>query len=451
MRTFNYILFIFIITLFPVFVYGQQAVDGNNRGWSLSDCVSYGMEHSLTLQIGLNDSEKEKLSYRQSKWQLAPSISGWSNGNLNLRRSTDQNNQISSGSSYSISYGLNASLTLFDGFSRINQISAMKFNSLAYRTIAEQQKNLLYLEIVKGYALSVYNRQQVKITEEQLELVKKQKEKIESKVAVGLMGAASIDEVNATLSANQWKVDKQKNSFSTSQLSLTQLIDLPDTTKFELNGMDFDMIVPTPMGYTTEKVYEQACNHLPDLKEKEFRLQYYKKELRVSQGSLLPSLSLSGDYYSQFYSTDSLANGNTTPLAEQYDNYLNPSLTLSLTIPIFKKRSNEFEIKKSRIDIENAILELEIQKKEIYKEIQSALQLLNDCYLEYLSAVDNLNYVEKSFNINSEKYTLGLINSTDFITAQNQLLEARTNMLAAKYTWIVQDKTIRLYSGIREF
>jgi outer membrane protein len=451
MKTFSNILFNFFFSLLPVFVFSQTTETANTREWSLNDCISYGMEHNLALRIDLNNIEKEELNYHQAKWQFAPSVNGWSNGNMDLRRSTDQYNQISSGSSYSVSYGINAALTLFSGFTNLNQISAMKYNFLAYSEKTEQQKNLLYLEIVNSYALTVFSKQQVRIASDQLDLVIKEKEKIESKVEVGLLGTSSVDEINATLSGNRWNLDKQKNLYNQNLLSLTQRIDRPDTAEFSISGIEFDAVIPSPSDYTVEKVYTMACNNLPKLKEKEYRLQYYKKELRAAQGSLLPKLNIEGNYYSQFYSTDTITGGTMTPIGTQYNKYLNPSLSFNLSVPIFNKRNNDFQIRKSRIDIENALLELEQQKKEIYKEIQNAIQLLNASYLEYLNAADNLKYVEKSFSIFQEKYSLGLINSTDFITAQNQLLQAKTNILAAKYTWVIQDKTIRLYSGIREF
>jgi outer membrane protein len=451
MKTFKIIFYNFTLTTSLLLLISQAAFSQDKKEWSLADCINWGMSHSLNLKIEQNSGEKEKLNYQQSKWQLAPSINGGGNGYMNFRRSTDQNNQISSGNSYSLNYGLSASLVLFDGLSRFNQISAMKFNSLAFNKIIEQQENTLYLDIVKLFAQTIFFKQQVKVAEEQLQLSKKEQEKIESKVSLGLLGNSSIDEIKATVSGNQLTLSKQENSFKLSLLNLMQLINLPDTSKFELTGSEFELTIPSEKGYTNEVVYQQACENLPDLKEKEYRLHYYKKVLNANQGQILPSLSINGSYSSSFYSTDTLANGLKTPFSNQFNNYLNPSMNISLNVPIFNRRSTEFQLKKSKIDIENAVLELEQQKKEIYNEIQNAIQLFNSSYLEYINASDNLKFVEKSFEIYREKYSMGLINSTDFITAQNQLMQSKTNVLSAKYNWILQEKIIKLYSGYKEF
>jgi len=451
MKTTKILFHKFLFSVILLLFISQTSFSQNKKEWSLADCISWGMNHNLDLKIGQNGGEKEKLNYQQSKWQLAPSINGGGNGYMNFRRSTDQNNQISSGNSYSFNYGVSASLVLFDGLSRLNQISAMKFNSLAYNKVIEQQENLLYLEIVNLFAQTIYQKQQVAVAEEQLQLSKKEQEKIESKVSLGLLGKSSIDEIKATVSGNQYQLTKQMNSFKLSLLNLMQLINLPDTTQFEPTGTEFELTIPAEKEYTNELVYQQACENLPDLKEKEYRLNYYKKILSANQGQIAPSLSINGSYSSSYYSTDTLKNGLKTPFNNQFNNYLNPSVSISLNVPIFNKRSTDFQLKKSKIDIENAVLELEQQKKDIYNEIQNAIQLFNSSLHEYTNASDNLKFVEKSFEIYREKYSMGLINSTDFITAQNQLLQSKTNVLIAKYNWILQEKMIRLYSGYKEF
>lgn len=439
------------ITIIFISLFSLSSFSQEEDKWNLSDCVQWGIDHSLSLQLNQNNLKKESISLDQSKWQLAPSVNGWGNGGMDFRRATDQNNQISSGSSYTISYGLSASLTLFNGFTALNQISAMKFNLLAWNKKIEQEENLLYLNILEAFAKTLMYKEQIEIASEQLQLSLKEKEKIDEKVKLGLLSNSSLDEINATVSGNRLAIEKQTNNYKLSLLSLSQLIELPDTVKFELSGDEFNLFVPAEKNYTQEAIYNEACQNLPYLREKEYQLEYYKKTLSIKRGQALPNLSISGGYSSAFYSTDTLSNGNATPANEQFKNYLNPSLSVKLNIPIFNQRSNEFQIKKSKIDIENAIINLEQGKKDIYKEIQSAIQLLNSYYLDYISASDHLVFVKKSYDIYSEKYSMGLINSTDFITAQNQLTESKTNVLVAKYNWILQDKIIKLYRGQKEF
>jgi outer membrane protein len=407
------------------------------------------MEHNLALKIELNNNEKQNLSYQQTKWQFAPSVNGGGNGSMNFNRSTDQNNQISSGTSYSANYGISASLTLFDGFSRLNQISAMKYNALAYGKKVEQQENLLYLDILNQFTKTIYYNQMVNYANEQLQLTLKEKEKIESKVELGLLSKSSVDEINATISGNRMLKEKQYNNYKLSLLSLAQMLELNDTIEFQPSGAEIDMVLPSKMDYTTMAVYEKACANLPELKMKELQLKYNKKALRVQQGQVLPSLSLNGGYYSGYYSSDTLLSGVKTPFPDQFSKYLNPSVGLSLSVPIFNRLNNTFQIKRSKIDLENAVLELEQQKKTILNQIQNTIQQLNASYLEYENAVDNLRFVDKSFEIFREKYALGLINSTDFMIVQNQLMEAKNNVLQAKYSWIIQEKTIQLYQGNR--
>ena len=163
---------------------------------------------------------------------------------------------------------------------------------------------------------------------------------------------------------------------------------------------------------------------------------------------MAPSLNLNGSYSSNFFSTDTLPNGTQTPIQNQFENYLNPSLGLSLSIPILNGRYRNYQVKKSRIDLENAVYHLEKQKKQIRKEIEEAILTLEALQLEYMNAVDNLVYAEKSFDTYREKYRLGLITTTDFMSAQNQLAQAKSDRVRAQYSWIVQDRTLKIYKGL---
>ena len=71
--------------------------------------------------------------------------------------------------------------------------------------------------------------------------------------------------------------------------------------------------------------------------------------------------------------------------------------------------------------------------------------------MEFLNSTDYLGFVQKSYESNKEKYTLGLINSTDFIMAQNQLANAQLSLMNARLNWIVQERIVKLYMGERTF
>lgn len=433
-------LFILIVAIKPMFA-------GDSLVWNLEKCVNRAMQYNLAMQQGVNIEKKAQFDYVQSKWDLAPSISGRSNGSLDLRRSTNQNNQITSGASYNIGYGLSASFNLFSGFSAINRIAAMRFNALVYNESNDQAENNLYIDVLSAYSTCLFQKELIKISDEKMQISLHQKEKIEALISSGLRSQSSINEVLAIVSSNKLNQLKAKNNYLLQKLQFAQLLEIEDSVSFEIDENETQFIEPIDRNFNIDDVYYSACENYPSIKEKEYALQYYHKIMNIRKGALLPNLSLYGGYNSSFYSTDTLQNGRNSPIGDQFSKYLNPSLGLSLSIPIFSGRSRFYQLKKSKIDVENAVLELEKEKNQVRKEIQEALQRLNANLLEYRYAIDNLHFIEKSFAEYNEKYELGLITSIEFNTAQTQWAEAKTAVLSAKFNWIIQDKTVQLYMG----
>jgi outer membrane protein len=120
-----------IIILFICFFTVAKAQD--TIRFNLDQCVAHAMNENINLKIKRNLEKKALYDRQQSQWEIAPSLSGSGNSNFNFRRATNQNNEISSGTSYRIGYGLSSSMTLFSGFTQINTIKANQYNELVYK------------------------------------------------------------------------------------------------------------------------------------------------------------------------------------------------------------------------------------------------------------------------------------------------------------------------------
>lgn len=415
--------------------------------FTLEDCINRALAENIDLKIQQNLEKKAMLNRQKSQWAIAPTIYGWGSSTLNLGRSTDQNNDIISGRTYYASYGISGSVNIFSGLTQMNTIAAYKYNELVYNESTHNAANQLYLQLLQYFTTALYQKAMISVLDEQLENSKKEKKRIEAFIEEGRLEKVALYEIAATVSGNELEKKRMENNYKLALIQIAQLIEWTDPETFEIAGTEFQETIPEETLYSYSTVYSTACANLPEIKQKEYNIKYLRKVLNATKGTQLPTLSLDADYYSAYYSTDTLNNGATTSFNKQYETYRTPTVGLSINIPIFSGFSKRFEIKKSKIDLENGLYELEAEKKEIGKEIVEAIQRLEAYHIEYESAENNLKYVEKSFETYREKFQLGLINSTDFITAQNQLSQAEANVVSAKYNWIVQQKIIELYMG----
>lgn len=382
---------------------------------------------------------------------MAPSINAGSGLSVNLKRSTNQNNQISSGQNYSSNMYLNGSLNLFSGLKTINTIKAQKILQRSVKEQTEQLKNDLFLDVLVLYANIVYELERIKISKNKLLESETQLERIAALVEVGKREPVAIDEIKATVSGAQLELTRAKNRASISQIRLMNLVEFSGQNELQIKANDFSIIKPTDRNYTTTFVYTSACETLPRLKKQELLLSYISKQICIQYGQILPTLSIHGGYGSGYYSTDTLLSGQITPFGQQFKEYLNPSLGMSLSIPLFNGRRKEFDLRRKKLDKDDQLIAILQEKNTIQKEVEEAIQLLQSSQMEYKNAMDYLGFVEKSYLSNKEKYALGLLNSTDFLSAQNQLADAQLSVINSKLNWIVQDKIIQLYTGNRTY
>ena len=432
-----------IIAVFVIFLKTGHA----QETWTLERCIEHALQQNIDLKIQQNLNEKAAYNRQQSQWELLPSVNGWGSSSFDFRRSTNQNNQITSGTTYNMSYGISASMNLFSGFTAMNSIAASRFNELAVRESSKMAENTLITSVTELFSQVLFQKNLVDIAREQLEISQYEARRIAATIAAGQLEPVAQHEIDASVSGNQLQLKRAESELQLLKLKLAQLIELPENTNFNLESESFETAQPTTYPSEISEVYLKASAHYPSILEREYQLDYYRKALHIAKGNMAPSLSLSGGYGSNFFSTDTLTNGKQTPARQQFNNYLNPSVGPSLSIPIFNGRSRNFQVKRSRIDFENAAFTLESEKKKIRREIEEALLRLENLKLEYESASDHLHFVEKSFETYREKFRLGLISTTDFMTAQNQLAVAKSDQTLAKYSWIVQRETIKLYEG----
>ena len=261
-----------------------------------------------------------------------------------------------------MSYGISASMNLFSGFTAMNSIVVSRFNELAVRGL--KMPKTRYHFCYRTLSQVLFQKNLVDIAREQLEISQYEARRIAATIVAGQLEPVAQHEIDASVSGNQLQLKRAESELQLLKLKLAQLIELPENTNFNLESESFETAQPTTYPSEISEVYLKASAHYPSILEREYQLDYYRKALHIAKGNMAPSLSLNGSYGSNFFSTDTLANGKQTPARQQFNNYLNPSVGLSLSIPIFNGRSRNFQVKRSRIDFENAVSPLESEKKK---------------------------------------------------------------------------------------
>jgi outer membrane protein len=126
---------------------------------------------------------------------------------------------------------------------------------------------------------------------------------------------------------------------------------------------------------------------------------------------------------------------------------LNRSLGFFLTIPIFNNYQVRTGVSRSRIGLENAKLQNQIVREELFQTIQQANADATAALKRYTASQKNVTALEESFRYTEQRFNVGMINSLEYNDAKNRLTAAESEMLQAKYEYVFRIKILDFYLG----
>jgi outer membrane protein len=137
----------------------------------------------------------------------------------------------------------------------------------------------------------------------------------------------------------------------------------------------------------------------------------------------------------------------TVPFWDQLDANLNQNLGLRLSIPIFQRMSTHTQIKKARINLQQARLDKASARNQLRQDIQKAYADAIAAMRNYRASRKTVRARKESYSYAEARYEAGAINTADYVDAKTRLAQARSEMLQAKYEQLFKRKVLRFYLG----
>ena len=86
-------------------------------------------------------------------------------------------------------------------------------------------------------------------------------------------------------------------------------------------------------------------------------------------------------------------------------------------------------------------------KNQLRKAIEQACQDVISSQIEFEATSEAYKAVKESFDVASEKYFQGLMNSVDFLIQKTSFISSESTYLQSKYKLIFSYKVLDFYSG----
>jgi outer membrane protein len=421
----------------------DEVVAQENK-WTLGDCVTYAVENNIELRRQRLQTETSEANLLKAKLDVLPSLNFGSDAQLGFGRSIDPvTNLITFEQNFSNSYYLNSSIEIFSGFTTINSIAANKFMMKAGLENEKIAKNQLILDITTQYFQSLYAKGVERASKVQLDLSERQLFRITKMVETGKEAVSRQYEMQSRASTDRLNYTIAQNNTSQALTTLKQMLRLEAGTAFDIIQPDLDTLMITAPDYDPDSIFSIASTILPRLKAIEFELEASKKQVSAAKGFLSPSIEVGGTVYTGYYQRLTEGTPTQDSFSEQLKNNNSQALYLSLAIPIFNNYVTGRNVKLAKIRMNDTQLKLELEKNNLYSEVENACLDFNRGVDENAAAVANLAFNKKSFAAVEKKFESGLVDVTDYSAAQVTLFRAETEALRTRLQVMFRKLTIQ--------
>ena len=424
------ILFLMIIA---VAVNAQDDV----KQWTLHDCINYALEQNIQVKI----SKVSKLSgdedLQQSKAQMFPSLSA----GVSQRFTNYPSSDATTNNSYSGSYDVNASWRLFDGGRRSNTIKQNEIRQDVNDLQIEKSENDIRLSIIQAYMQVLYAKESVRTNENTVDVSKAQRNRGEALLKEGAVSRVDLAQLESQYSSDKYRLVTSQTNLDNYLLQLKQLLELDIMSEIQVGMPELsidNIMAPLP---NKETIYNTALSVMPEVRNSELNIDISELEIKKALAGYLPSLSMNASLGSGH------ASGSGINFGDQMWNRFNENIGLTLSIPIYSNRDNKTAVNKARLSTITSQLDLINTHKQLLRTVEGIYLDAVSAQNQYLAALERVKYVEESYTLIDEQFSLGMKNTLELLTAKNDFLNAQQELLQAKYMAAMSIQLLNIYQN----
>ena len=418
--------------------------------WDLRRCVEYAVNNNISIKQADIDSRISKLSYDQSKWNQYGNISFNSALGLTFGRSIDRTTNIYVNTqSLFHQYNLNAGITLFNWFTLRRAAESNKLSYEAQAVNIDKVKNDVTLNVAAAYLQALLSREQVSLAKTKLELTRQQLGNTRKLVDAGSLPELNAAELEVQFATDTSAVISAQETYDINNLQLKAILNLDVAAPFDLDTPPVENIPVEPISnLQPDVVYAVAIGTFPQQKMNDLRINAAKKNVDFYRGQLYPSLAMFAGLGDNFANSLRPWNKVFNGYGNQLSNNFGQNVGLQLTVPIFNGNSGRINYQRAKLNIITAQLtkdnDLLTLKQNIYQSYYNAVASLQ----KYDANQKAVTVAEKSFDLSTKRYNIGMLNTIDYLTNQNNLFSARINALIAHYDYVFRMKVLEYYKGL---
>lgn len=397
------------------------------------EALQIALKNNVNLNQQKNTLFSREVQRNQSIASFLPNLEIQGTAN---RRDGQQTNPVTGAlQNISVDYAgasLNATLPLFNGLTRINNLSQTNLQFKAQTALVGRAEQDVISSVTNQYLQVLLDQELLRIAEENYNAQLITLEQTREQVNLGARAEADLYSQDALVRNFEVTALRAKVTLLNDKATLSQILQLDPAAGFEVAYPD-DLSIQSIDSLKLDELYEVALANRKDLTQQTYQVEANKALYRSSLSGYMPNISLFASYGSQYLSN---FNGG---FREQFVT-LNPQTQygINFSIPLFDRLQTRSNRVLNKVTYDNSVLQRNNLEKTVKIDVQRA-------YNNYLAAIENykasqaqLQSGELAFRTQRESFTLGLSNQVNLALASQTYVQAAASKAQAEITLIFQ-------------
>ncbi len=444
-----------LLTLFLGIVLSAGAVNLQAQNvWDLQSCFDYAIENNLQVKRQEINTRYNETLVKQAKDDKLPNLNGQVNNNYNYGRSLTNENVYTNSNSVGVSGSLSTNMTLFNGMILTNTVKMRELDLQATMADLQKTKDDIMLGIAAEYLEILFAQEVQLVAEATIEVTKQQIERTRQLVDAGSEARGALLEIEAQLAREELDLVNAQNRVQLAYLNLYQFLELPMAESFTIEKPSLPEIKANLTMINAYDVFSTAINVRPEIKAAQLRVESAMKQLEITKGNRYPTLSLGGNYYTDYSDANKIYDFSTgqsfgkVPFGDQIKNNRRYGFGFSLNIPIFNRFQVKNNISNSELQIADYEYQLQQSRNVLRRDIEQVYTNALAAFNRYISTDKAVASMKEAFRYTEEKFNVGMINSVEYNQSKTNLTNAQSDLIQAKYEYIFRTKILDFYNGV---
>ena len=448
----------------------------------LKECIEIALRNNLAVKRSALGLKGADINLDQARYTMLPTLNLSSSGGSNWGRSVDPTTNLFIDQKIdNANVSANASLLLFNAFRVMNGIRQSVNDKAAAESDYTKAKNDVILSVITFYTSVIFNQELLQNAQFQLRTTQQQLERTKKLEQAGSVPLGNVLDLEAQDATNELNLVQRENNYNLSLLQLKQALQLPASTPLDVEVPAIN-VEDQVIDQTTEQIYDIARQNMPEIKAAVFRTESAAYGLKSARGSLYPRLSLNANAFTNYssaariFSTStvidpnpvigfigsdplnsanqvrsiqpaSIPNFTEKPFSNQFSDNISRALSLNLTIPVFNSYNARANVLRSKVTKETASINLTDVENRLRQAIETAYNDATAAAKTYASSAKAVKAREEAFRMTKQRYDAGASNYVDYQVSENNLFQAKSDQVRAKYDLIFKKKVLDFYQG----